>query len=116
MTYAHIRRTAHGLGARDRRLLGNGLRLYSVWEHRRMSEASATPSAPESPVALIVTGLLVSGVLGGLLLFAGAAGGAGAVVLLGYLVVVVGTVLTSVGTIAAGVRLGMRWARFDQSV
>ena len=81
-----------------------------------MTEADATPSAPESPVALIVTGLLVSGVLCGLLFLAGAASDTGFLLLLGDLVVILGCVIAAVGIIAAGVRLGMRWARFDRSV
>jgi hypothetical protein len=69
---------------------------------------------PESPGALIAVGLCVSSVLGGLLLISGEASDVGLMVFLGYLTVVAGAVLTWVGIIAAGVRLGMRWARIDE--
>lgn len=70
---------------------------------------------PEEPVAVILVGLFVSAVLGGLLLLSGSASDLGLMVLLGYLLVVAGSVITSVGVIAAGVRLGMRWAEIDRN-
>jgi len=64
-------------------------------------------------VALILVGFFVGAILGGGLILVGAASDASVLVLLGYLLLVVGSVITSVGIIAAGVRLGMRWARLD---
>jgi hypothetical protein len=58
-------------------------------------------------------GLLVGAVLGGGLAVAGGASDVGLMVLLGHLTTVVGALITAVGVIAAGVRLGMRWARLD---
>jgi hypothetical protein len=66
-------------------------------------------------VALILVGFFVGAILGWGLVIAGASSDASVLVLLGYLLVVVGSVVTSVGIIAAGVRLGMRWARLDES-
>ena len=76
---------------------------------------TARRSNPEDPEALILVGFFVGAILGGGLILAGAASDAGDLVLLGYLLVVVGSVVTSVGIIAAGLRLGMRWARLDES-
>ena len=66
-------------------------------------------------MALIFVGFFVGAILGGGLILAGAASDASVLVLLGCLLVVVGSVVTSVGIIASGVRLGMRWARLDES-
>jgi len=66
-------------------------------------------------VALILVGFFVGAILGGGLILVGAASDASVLVLLGYLLLVVGSVITSVGIIAAGVCLGMRWARLDES-
>ncbi len=91
-----------------------------LWVSDRDSEPHVSRTAravrtPEDPVALILVGFFVGAILGGGLILAGAASDAGVLVLLGYLLVVVGSVVTSVGIIAAGVRLGMRWARLDES-
>ncbi len=76
---------------------------------------TAGSGSPESPVALIMVGLFVAVILGGFLIVAGGASDVGVLVLLGYVLAVVGSVITSVGIVAAGVRLGMRWARLDSS-
>ena len=73
-----------------------------------------TAGRPESPGALIVVGLAVAGVLGSILVVAGGASDVGLMVFLGYLTVVAGAAIAWVGIIAAGVRLGMRWARIDE--
>ena len=81
-----------------------------------LPRTSPPGGAPESPVALIMVGLFVSVVLGGLLVLAGSAGDVGLLVVLGYLAAVIGSALAAVGIIAAGVRLGLRWARYDGSL
>jgi hypothetical protein len=69
--------------------------------------------ARESPVALIMVGLFVAVVLGGFLVLAGSSSDVGLLVVLGSLATVIGAVTAAVGIIAAGVRLGMRWAAYD---
>ena len=69
--------------------------------------------APESPIALILVGFFVGMVLGGLLILAGAASDAPFLTFFGYVLVVAGSIITWIGVVAAGVRLGMRWARID---
>ena len=95
-----------------------------MWDHPWVSDRDAEPHVsrtaragrtPEDPVALILVGFFVGAILGGGLILVGAASDASVLVLLGYLLLVVGSVITSVGIIAAGVRLGMRWARLDES-
>jgi len=95
-----------------------------MWDHLWVSDRDAelhvprsarAVRTPEDPVALIFVGFFVGAILGGGLIVAGAASDVSVLVLLGYLLVVVGSVVTSVGIIAAGVRLGMRWARLDES-
>ena len=63
-----------------------------------------------------MVGLFVSAVLGGFLIVAGSASDVGLLVFLGYLTAVIGSALTAVGIVAAGVRLGMRWAKYDGSL
>jgi hypothetical protein len=95
-----------------------------MWDHPWVSDRDAEPHVsrtaragrtPEDPVALILVGFFVGAILGGGLILVGAASDASVLVLLGYLLLVVGSVITSVGIIAAGVCLGMRWARLDES-
>jgi hypothetical protein len=76
---------------------------------------STSTRVPESPVTVILVGFFVGGVLGGFLIVAGSASDVGLMVLVGYLLAVVGCIVSSVGIVAAGVRLGMRWARLDDS-
>ncbi len=92
--------------------------LPPLGDARPVSTTPRPPSRPskrgESPGGLIAAGLFVSVVLGGFLMVIGSAGDVGLLALLGYLVAIAGAVVTSVGIIAAGVRLGMRWARIDE--
>ena len=83
-------------------------------EHQ-ISRTTAPVRTPEDPVALILVGFFMGAILGGGLILAGGASDVSLLVLFGYLIVVAGSVVTSVGIIAAGVRLGMRWARLDES-
>jgi hypothetical protein len=68
---------------------------------------------PESPVALILMGLFFALVLGWFSILAGTASDLGLLVWLGYALIVGGSVITLVGVVAAGVRLGMQWAKYD---
>jgi hypothetical protein len=72
--------------------------------------------APESPIALILMGLFFAFVLGGFSILSGTASDVGLLVWVGYALLVAGSVITLVGVIAAGVRLGMRWAKYDNEV
>jgi hypothetical protein len=71
---------------------------------------------PESPVALILMGLFFALVLGGFSILSGEASDLGLLVWLGYALLVAGSVITLVGVVAAGVRLGMQWAKYDNEV
>jgi len=68
---------------------------------------------PESPITLIVMGFLIGMGLGGLLIVFGASSGVDVLVFVGWVVAAAGSVMVAVGIVAAGVRLGMRWARYE---
>ena len=82
---------------------------------RREPPETRTSRPPESPIAVILVGFFVGLVLGGFSILAGEASDTGFMIVLGYVLVTTGSVITSVGVVAAGVRLGMRWARIDDS-
>ena len=93
--------------------LGDASHLSSSPARTQQPRQADPGRAPESPVALIMVGLFVAVVLGGFLALAGSSSDVGVLVLLGYLAGVIGSVTAAVGVIAAGVRLGMRWAAYD---
>jgi len=70
---------------------------------------------PDSPITLIVMGFLIAVGVGGILIAIGATSGLGVLLFLGWVVAAAGSVMVAVGIVAAGVRLGIRWANYEQS-
>lgn len=67
---------------------------------------------PDSPVGYIIGGFFIA-LLGGGLATAGASESAG-LAFVGFVILGIGSIMSTIGVIAAGVRLGMEWADFER--
>jgi len=69
---------------------------------------------PESPVGYIIGGFIIS-LVGGVLIGGGLSDMGAFAAFLGATILSIGGLMTTVGIIASGVRLGMRWALYERS-
>lgn len=79
---------------------------------RDAPRSAAEPPAPDSPYVYVLLGVIL-GALGGGLIALGVAEDSGAALVAGYVAAGFGWLMSMVGIIGAGVRLGMRHAAYE---